>query len=103
MPTTTPEPNGWKESGHLKLRRGFFARKHMDRLTVAERWVFVVLCSQAEWRGGAAGMVEVESQRKFAEASGVDRKTLRAAMHRLEQLGYIKPMGGEGCWLVSKY
>jgi len=96
-------PNGWKESGHLKFRRGFFARKHMETLSVAERWVFVVLCGQAEWRGATAGLVKIESQRKFADAAGVNRRTLAAALERLERLGYITPAGPEGSWIVSKY
>jgi len=97
------DQNGWKTSGHVKLRRGFFDPKHLDRLSVVDRWLFVCLCAQAEWKGVTAGLVMVHSVRQFAAAAGVNRRTAAASLERLEELNYIESTGEQGVYAIPKY
>ena len=76
----------YRGGGYIKLRRGILSHLQTRRLWVNEFTTFVTLLVLADIK---TGVVEHTSQKALAELLGMPVATVRAAMKRLEDKGYI--------------
>jgi DNA-binding Lrp family transcriptional regulator len=76
----------YRGGGYIKLRRGILSHLQTRRLSVNEFTIFVTLLVLADIK---TGVVEHTSQKALAELLGMPATSVRGAMKRLEDKGYI--------------